>query len=98
MLVAAGCSSGALTENPYSAYGGRNAALEELDRLSPEERRQFLELSPEERQWAAEHPDAARQLGQMTPEGREELRNRVETLPPEVQKQIRENPEAYLPR
>ncbi|MGH7855764.1 MAG: hypothetical protein ACREQY_00420 [Candidatus Binatia bacterium] len=95
-LVAAACASGG-ARNPYGPYGGRAAALEELGRLSPDERQQLLELSPEDRQWAVEHPEAARELGKMSPESREELRQRFESLPPEVQKEVRENPDGYLP-
>jgi ABC-type nitrate/sulfonate/bicarbonate transport system substrate-binding protein len=53
-------------------------------------------LSEEERAWIREHPDAARTLGEMKPEARDELLERYQSLPPDVQRRLRESPEGYL--
>ncbi|MEA2625802.1 MAG: hypothetical protein QOD06_1847 [Candidatus Binatota bacterium] len=47
-------------------------------------------LSPEERRWALDHPDQVRQLGELPPDQRKGLVDVYRNLPDGVQEQIRD--------
>jgi len=47
-------------------------------------------LSPEERRWALDHPDEVRQLGELSPDQRKGLVDAYRNLPDELQEQIRD--------
>lgn len=83
-IVLALSTAGCAPAGP-SAFGGPNNPVATWNRLSPEQR-----------EWALSHPDAARKLGELSPEERGAVLEQYRNLPPDLQQQIREHPEAYM--
>lgn len=86
LAICAACST------PGSPPGGARGPY----RDRAEAQQAWSSMTHEEQAWVMQHPDAARELGSMSPEQRETLLKAFQNLPPETQQQMRENPELYL--